>query len=304
MYMGVDGGGTSTRGIIEKDDGRLGEVVTSSASNLLVVGQDRAYAAMDDVIDRLNQQADLSQIEGVIGVAGADRLAVRASWQQYFARRGLKRLWITGDYWLPWANFTKGEDGLIAILGTGSIFFGKHSTKTLRLGGYGWKLGDVGSGLSLGQQGIRKAMESWEGIEPYTLLVHKCLEFFAVSSIQDVLEQLYRPSFAMRQLADFAPEVFSAANRGDHVADQLLQAEAEKIMRNFNALMTALHIDSPTMGLSGGLARLWQPYLARLVPRENPLMSLPVIDEPAVYGAVWLAKKWSQERRPYDVPES
>lgn len=122
MYMGVDGGGTSTRGIIEKDDGRLGEVVTSSASNLLVVGQDRAYAAMDDVIDRLNQQGDLSQIEGVIGVAGADRLAVRASWQQYFARRGLKRLWITGDYWLPWANFTKGEDGLIAILGTGSIF--------------------------------------------------------------------------------------------------------------------------------------------------------------------------------------
>ncbi|WP_053958630.1 BadF/BadG/BcrA/BcrD ATPase family protein [Sulfobacillus thermosulfidooxidans] len=304
MYIGVDGGGTSTRGIIEIEDGRFGELATSSASNLLMVGPDLAYAAMDEVIDRLSQQADISVVEGVIGVAGADRLEVLSSWQRYFARRGIKRLWITGDYWLPWANFTKGADGVIGILGTGSIFFGRHGAKTLRLGGYGWKLGDVGSGLSLGQQAIRKAMESWEGIQPRTLLVPKCLEFFAVSSMQDVLDQLYRPSFPLRHLADFASEVFSAAMMGDLLADQLLKAEAEKIMRNFDTLITALPIDAPIVGVSGGLARFWQPYLARLIQKENPLMSLLVIDEPAVYGAVWLAKKWSQERRPYDVPES
>ena len=117
MVWGVDGGGTSTRGIAQLGQDCYTDIMSASASNILVVGQDAAFAAMDAVLDRLETSVALNSGSGLLGLAGCDRAAVRQAWREYCLKRGLKRIWITGDYWLPWANFTHGEDGLVAILG-------------------------------------------------------------------------------------------------------------------------------------------------------------------------------------------
>ena len=228
MVWGVDGGGTSTRGIAQLGQDCYTDIMSASASNILVVGQDAAFAAMDAVLDRLETSVALNSGSGLLGLAGCDRAAVRQAWREYCLKRGLKRIWITGDYWLPWANFTHGEDGLVAILGTGSVVFGLHHTHTIRLGGYGWKLGDPGSGLSVGQLAVKKAVQSWEGIEEPSVLVEKGLAFFGVQSMVDVMERLYEPAYPLRQLADFAPFVFEAAAQGDEVAEKVLLEERSR----------------------------------------------------------------------------
>lgn len=304
MYWGIDGGGTSTRAVMDAGQGRLSEVVTSSASNMLVVGVKQAYRAMDEVLAKLQQiPVDITLAPGVVGLAGADRQGVHKAWQNYFVDRGFARVWIVGDYWLPWAVFTQGNDGIVGVLGTGSVFFGMHRGDAIRLGGYGWKLGDVGSALSIGQQGIKKAIESWEGIEQRTGLVARSLEFFSVSSIPDLIEQLYEPAYPIRQLADFAPRVFETAAQGDRVALALLANEATRIRQILKSYARNLKGIELTVGLSGGLSPLWLPYLKKHVSFRSVRVQFSLVDKPAVYGAVWLAKKWSQEGRNYDTHE-
>ncbi|PSR31535.1 MAG: hypothetical protein C7B43_02235 [Sulfobacillus benefaciens] len=303
MVWGVDGGGTSTRGIAQLGQDCYTDIMSASASNILVVGQDAAFAAMDAVLDRLETSVALNSGSGLLGLAGCDRVAVRQAWREYCLKRGLKRIWITGDYWLPWANFTHGEDGLVAILGTGSVVFGLHHTHTIRLGGYGWKLGDPGSGLSVGQLAVKKAVQSWEGIEEPSVLVEKGLAFFGVQSMVDVMERLYEPAYPLRQLADFAPFVFEAAAQGDEVAEKVLLEERSRILEMVHTAIDKLGLSAGSVGLSGGMSRLWHPYLQNRLGILKNGAHFELITRQAVYGALWLAEKWNQERRPYDTQE-
>jgi N-acetylglucosamine kinase-like BadF-type ATPase len=302
MFWGVDGGGTSTRGILQTGPDTYGELVAASASNILVVGQDAAFAAMDAVLEKLGQSFSLPEYPGVMGLAGCDRTYVREAWREYCVERGLRRVWITGDYWLPWSNFTHGKDGLIAIFGTGSVVFGQSHNHPIRLGGYGWKLGDPGSGLSVGRQGVKMAIRSAEGLEESTALTEKSLAFFGVQSIDDIIEQIYAPAYPVRQLADFAPAVFDAAEVGDGVAAKLLLREGQAIREMMNGALHKLGLSDPSVGLSGGMSRLWYAYWHRPGAQKCGIHFTLVTGE-AVYGALRLAKNWSQERRLYDTGE-
>ncbi len=303
MFWGVDGGGTSTRGVFQTKIGNCTDLASAAASNILVVGQDKAFAAMDAVLEKMEHSMPLAKYPGVLGLAGCDRAYVREAWKKYCMQRGLKRVWITGDYWLPWANFTHGEEGIIAIFGTGSVVFGQSHNHTIRLGGYGWKLGDPGSGLSIGRQAIKKAILSQEGIEEPTALVEQALTFFNVQSIDQIIETLYTPDYSLRQLADFAPVVFDTAQRGDVVATSVLVDEGHQMLAMINAAVDRLDISEPSVGLSGGMAHLWHPYLQNRSDVQKCGIHFAVITRQAVCGALWLAKKWNQERRPYDTEE-
>lgn len=63
------------------------------------------------------------------------------------------------------ASGTYGESGIVLIAGTGSISYcyNKKTNELNRVGGWGYVLGDEGSGYDIGRQALVAIMKSYDG---------------------------------------------------------------------------------------------------------------------------------------------
>lgn len=87
--------------------------------------------------------------------------------------------------------------------------------------------------------------------------------------------------------AKYAPLVFTAAEQGDLLAQQIVQQAAAHISAIAQRLLS---INPPRLSLIGGLAHKLQPYLASEVQQKvTPALAAPE------FGAVWFAKQRQQK---------
>ena len=115
-----------------------------------------------------------------------------------------------------------GRAGVVVAAGTGSVALGTDLRETWRrTDGWGYLLGDRGSGAWVGQQGLRYALRARDGLSDGSpeLLTRSQEHFGGVSELE---HQLYRGRVATSSLlAGFAPRVAEAAHAGDPVARRI-----------------------------------------------------------------------------------
>lgn len=285
-FLGIDGGGSSTRAIVLDTDTGLMEERRSGPSNVLVIGEERAAEALRSLI-----RPDEHFQAAVVGIAGADRPWVRAFWERAVTPMA-DMVWVMGDYRTAWAALTDGAPGLVAIFGTGSVFYAENGDHQARLGGYGWKVGDVGSGIMLGQLAVRAALAHLDGWGPSTALTDRVLTWAQVRDKTALLNHVYAPEVDWRSVSDLAAPTFAAAAEGDGVAEALLAEEGDRILRYLEATARAAEL-SPRdpVGFSGGLARFWHGRLNGWWQGQRGA-ALDVVTREAGEGAVRLAQRW------------
>ncbi len=295
-FLGIDGGGSSTRAWILDESGQLVQELRGGPSNVVVVGEARARQALDAIV-----KGDATYDGVVAGIAGADRPWVRAFWESVLGGVS-ETVWVMGDYRIAWAALTDGDPGLVAIFGTGSVFYAECGDTSLRIGGYGWKIGDVGSGIALGRHAVEAALGHMEGWAPATSLTEAVVDWAKARDKAELLNYIYRPDVDWRTVSDLAGQVFVLADRGDMVAEAILKDEAAKALRYLETAHRAAGMPpaSPT-GLAGGLAHLWHP---RLEEPWRELVGRPLVRvtrEP-VEGAARLARSlWGKQRQGGDA---
>ena len=59
-----------------------------------------------------------------------------------------------------------GADGVVVIAGTGSIAYGLNGSKSSRIGGWGYLLGDEGSAFWIALCALRQGMQGYDGRAP------------------------------------------------------------------------------------------------------------------------------------------
>lgn len=284
-FLGIDGGGSSTRVFVVDGDLRLVDMRRGGPSNVVVVGEARADAALSSLLSAGERYTAI-----VAGIAGADRPWVRAFWESRLAPHA-DHIWVMGDYRIAWAALTDGSPGLVAIFGTGSVFYAEGKRCHARLGGYGWKVGDVGSGIMLGQAAVNAAFGELEGWGPPSALTRPVLAWAKAGDRAELLNHIYHPDVDWRSVSDLAAEVFWACDAGDGPAASILEGQAQLIQRYLSAAETKaeLLVDGH-WGLAGGLARLWLPRLQREV-----VWPLQLVEREPGLGAARLAKKYFDE---------
>lgn len=301
MYMGIDGGGTGTRGALIDATGQIVGQAEAGPGSAIVVGSDRAFDAVATVYTQLRNLVSGRHVFGtVVGLAGVDRPYLRSEWIRRLDHLMVDPYWLVGDYQLAWAALTHGQPGLIGIVGTGSVFFGDDGTNSRRTGGYGWQIGDVGSGIRLGQLGTRAALEAMDGAGSTTVLVDLVQEFFKMTTPGDILSRWYDKRFEVQQVAKLAGPILDVAQK-DFVARRLVEAEASGIVANLRALAATLDFqDQWPIGITGGLADRWMPWIERRWSPHGRRTKLQPITERPVIGAAWLAKHWTETGRRRD----
>jgi N-acetylglucosamine kinase-like BadF-type ATPase len=132
-------------------------------------------------------------------------------------------IYLCSDAEILLAGGLNSLSGICLIGGTGSVCFGRsYDGKIIRSGGFGWRLGDEGSGWSIANQAIARTLKSKELRDLPTNLEKDILEFFTLENIEDIISVVNDESTTKSQIGNFAKHVTKAGDAGDALALSIL----------------------------------------------------------------------------------
>jgi N-acetylglucosamine kinase-like BadF-type ATPase len=218
----------------------------------------------------------------VVGAAGAGREPERSELRESLRMERLApKTLVTGDLDIALEAAFGSDPGIVVVSGTGSIAVARNQDGTMhRRGGYGWQMGDEGSGFAIARGALQAVGKARDGRGPTTALTESIL---AAGPSKD-FDTLLRWSMAVEpgEIAALAPAVFACAAAGDAVASSIVEAAVLDLTAMVTALLDEFPGKTPIpFALSGGnLAPergLRAPLLAqleshpRLKFRDQPL---------------------------------
>lgn len=273
-FIGVDGGGTKCKATLF--DANLqpiadGVAGPANVSRELGVAQQSIITSIELALQRAGTDPNdwLSKINVFAGLAGANiesASGALSAWHHPF-----KSFQFTTDLHSAAFGAHAGEDGAVLIVGTGSCSAALHQGQLTQYGGYGFLLGDKGSGAWLGKALVTKALESVDGYVDKTDLTRQLFDTYECQTPEQLVEIFNEVNPG--RFARLAPMVISAASQGDLVG-QIIVAEAADYLSTISE--RALQVSGGKLALVGGVAEVIKPWLrsdiqaACVAPQHSP----------------------------------
>ncbi|WP_390621246.1 N-acetylglucosamine kinase [Urbifossiella limnaea] len=297
--LGFDGGGTRTVALLASRNGSGWKLLgrgEAGPSNRQAVGTPAALAALDAAADAAFASAGRPRKAvraAVLGLAGAGRAEDREVIREWAAKVHLApAVDVIEDAALLLAAGTPDGWGVAVVAGTGSMAYARAADgRTARAGGWGYLLGDEGSGYALALAGLRAAARAADGRGPRTVLTDKLLSAFGLTRPEELVGVVYR-GCDRPALAALAPLVLDAAERCPVAAELATAAVAELAAAAVAAARQLGYGAAFPVALAGGLfesrADYRERFLAALAEQGVTPAPVAVVREPAE-GAVRLA---------------
>jgi N-acetylmuramic acid 6-phosphate etherase len=303
LILGVDGGASKTVAwLADRSSAAESGVVGRGAagpSNPQAIGFDRALESLDRAIAAAFKDAGrppTTVAAAVLGLAGSDRDQNRRVLNQWAEDRRLARHFrIVHDAVPVLAAGAPDGWGIALVSGTGSFAFGQTSDgRTCRSGGWGYLLGDEGSGYAIARAGLRAAAQASEGRGPATRLLEKFLARFQLKAPPDLIIAVSPLADDRAAIAALADVVFRAVDEGDDLAGEILDRAAADLTAMVHAVVRTLDMAPGfPLVLAGGVL-LGNESLRRGLHRALATQGLhpgptPCVTDP-VLGALKLAR--------------
>lgn len=285
--LGLDIGGTHTRARLVRDGTVLAEAEGGSAS-LTAAGREQADTALTAILSELGLcPASLDAIcAGSAGSGSGDARAFLTARLAPLTRHGTVIVVNDVALVLPAAGV---GDGIAVVAGTGSNCFGRHAGRERAVGGWGWLLGDEGSGYWIVKQAVREILRRHDDETPPGPLTRDLLNASGCPDQRALLQRFYddpRPD-------TWAAHVPAVLGTGDPFGAGILDRAARALAGL--AASCSRRLNGPAglpVVLAGGLltghralADRTRDHAQRLLP-DAPVQTL---DRPPVAGAVTLA---------------
>jgi N-acetylglucosamine kinase-like BadF-type ATPase len=302
LVMGVDGGQTATKVALATTDGAV--LARGEGGGLIhlaaVGGRERFARHVREAIADAWTRAGLAprRLAAIgLGLTGVDaegaEAAIVAELLPGIVPAG--RAAIQSDAVTALLGAHGGEPGIIAIAGTGSIVLGKdESGRFGRAGGWGWLLGDEGSAMAIGRDGLIAALQAVDGVIPATSLRAALLDHVGVRRPRDVKTIVYGPDFGARGFGGLAALVGREAEGGDAAAREIIDRHADLLARQVRAVVGQLEFGDgpiPVAPIGGAFEHVWglrPAFEASLAASDARLIARPPLLLPDL-GAVLLA---------------
>jgi N-acetylglucosamine kinase-like BadF-type ATPase len=258
IAAGVNAGGTSTTAVVSRD-GTPSRSFTGPAGNASVIGVDAAAAAIAQAIEGARGEATGDRPDAiVVGAAGAGYDATARDLCDALRERFPdSKIVICDDGRIALRAAVPSGDGLVVIAGTGSFGYAEVDGVVHRAGGYGYLLGDEGSGFSLGNAAARILVRALDGRGPRDAMTDALAAALGVSDVRGFLEGLYRGANPIARIAQLAPIVLDHADRGERSAVKIVQAAALELADLVKTLVRTSNSSGRELPIvfSGGLLR-------------------------------------------------
>jgi len=291
MEVGIDIGGTNTRIVVAE-----GDTVTAEATALTgswrhgTLFSEEANAARllalvpGDVIGK----TDVPIVIGAHGVDSRYQCELLTSWLE---KLHPSPVLVVNDSEL-FGPAVGVRNAIAVVCGTGSIVVGRNAAGDLvKEGGYGWILGDHGASPGLVREAMVAIMEADDRGEQPGILAKSLMKHY---NSPDPVELGYdfTADAGITNWGSLAPLVFAAADAGDELAINVIEADGKRLAEDVQTLR-AKGVVSNVVVASGGVIT-GQPRLeaafADALKRLDAAIQIHVLRDAPVKGALALAR--------------
>jgi N-acetylglucosamine kinase-like BadF-type ATPase len=237
LLLAIDGGQTATKSLVARLDGTVlaagrggptdhYHVAGGVEKNRLAI-----HGAIESALSAAGAAADrvAAICLGLTGApTGGDHLPiVHRLVRQILAT---ERVTVVADYVTNLAGASGGQPGVVLIAGGGSIGYGVTADGREALaGGYGYLIGDEGSGFNIGRGAIAAACRAGDRRDEPTILEAVVRDHFGLATIRDIPRLVYSAGFSRDQISLLAPKVAQAARDGDVAARRIMTNAGEEL---------------------------------------------------------------------------
>ncbi|MFC6256913.1 N-acetylglucosamine kinase [Kocuria oceani] len=254
-----DAGKTGCRMGLWVDGDRVGHGEAPGASGIADPG------GVDQALSRMAQATDASgsshpcpgrPVDTVVaGLAGLLSAAEHAP----LLRAGLAARYpgaeviVTSDAITSHAGALSGQAGVVLAAGTGVSVLAVTADGTYSLvDGWGYLLGDAGSGYAIGRAGLDEALRQADGRGGSPVLLDRTVARWG--DPRRVPRTVHASENPARVVASFARDVFAAARSGDDASQKICDEAARELALSVAAAVRIAHLDPPVqLATTGGL---------------------------------------------------
>lgn len=295
LVVGIDAGASKLALRIESVDGdRLFDETFAAAGWEAEPAGDAVAGLLRRVASALPEGGHVAALG--LGAQGCDNPGIAQAMTEVFSASGIPSVVVNDAALLvPAAGIAEGM-GVIA--GTGAIAVGVTAEgRALAAGGWGWVLGDDGGAVGLVREAVKAALSAHDGGESDDGLLDALLTSYGVADAER-LARAVNDEPTIENWAPHAPVVFAAADAGSVTAARVITAGGEHLALLVDQLLARGAVGRAVVAAGSVIVqqkRLRDSFAARLSLR-HPELSLTVLNDPPVVGAVALARQlWARD---------
>jgi len=260
--IGVDGGGSKTIALLTDMQGKILGSADAGPSNYQLLGLEEAVANITGAISPLlvSTASNRTAVQVVVGVAGAGRTQDRRRLTRMLIQRleQTAGVYITTDAHIALVAAVGENYGVAINAGTGAIAVGLNMNgQFARADGWGYMLGDEGSGYWIGLEATRAALRAYDGRGGSSVLEKMVREHYGIEKLSDLVEEARQHKLSPSRVSKLVPHVFEAARTGDGVAANILAEAGRRLARSAKSVIQQLKMENEEFGLAliGGVFR-------------------------------------------------
>ncbi len=247
LFLGVDGGQTTTKVVLGDEQGKLLACAIGGASNHTEEpgGPERLEKVVRSAVQQVLQTIHVRSLEGTEFAAACFGMTGETEIKHEIIRRTIRtrHLSVVHDSVNALAGATAGEPGLIVLAGTGSVARGRNAEgRELRVGGWGHLFGDEGSAYWISREAIRAILAEFDLLGEKTRLSQIFLARLGVASGYELMANYYSGFRSREHMAGLAIWVNEAAEAGDIVAEEILRRAGVELARFALGILSLLFV--------------------------------------------------------------
>lgn len=299
-FLGVDGGGTKTAFILERDGNEFYH--KEGTIHLSQVSRDEFKKRIKNALDILTKEANISKEDiayTFVSVPGYgqypdDEAFIDESLRELLGSDNFK---VGNDCLNAWAGSLNAKSGINLILGTGSIGFGLDDKgESMRCGGWGPLIGDESSGYYIGKRLVNYFTKQSDGRIPKSLLYDEIKKELNIDDDFEIIP--LTDGMTRDELAGIGKIFSKLIENDDKCALELLDKIAYEAALTINTLGEKLSFDGGILAsYSGGVFNLGNVLTDSIEKYldENIKLVAPYADP--TKGALILSKKYWEENK-------
>jgi N-acetylglucosamine kinase-like BadF-type ATPase len=296
-FLGVDVGATKTHALVVDGDGQEVGFGIGGPGNHGDVGYLGLRSVLKQSIDEAVKTASISsdQLIGAgFGIAGYDWPSEKKSNIEIIHSLGFNIPFeVVNDTVLGLPASAREGWGVAVVSGTGCNCWGWDRThqKIGRVTGNGFLMGEAAGASQLVFKAIQAITYQWEQRGPATALTPAFLNYFGLSSLEELIEGVSMGRLSIDGFA--APIIFKVAEASDPIANQVINWAAYELAELVKCVIRQLDFqeldfDVVLVGSMFINDRLLIEPMRKIVQEFSPKSNLVKLNVPPVAGAVLL----------------
>jgi N-acetylglucosamine kinase-like BadF-type ATPase len=287
LYLAIDAGSTHTEAILSDESGfQLGRSILEYGTNLHNTAPDHLYQLLLKVADAARENANFVHPKRMqdapvhtvcIGMAGFDTEKDHQKVMDFIKKLDkdsplvtVKKLIFVSNSQIGFKSGTEARAGICINVGTGSSCYGVAlDGREVWAGGWGYFLGDQGSGYWIGRAILRQVMREYDGRAATTTLSHKACVALGLADAAAMVGWAYADEkLPIAEVARLSYLVNDPELEDSVELSRIINESVGDIVDAYKAVLSRLQLGTtPKLPVvfTGGLFRMKGGYLQKVL---------------------------------------